>query len=67
LLGKLDSPSDMLRSTLIKYNLQVRIGMMDGIFVAYHNTSKLFGFEYIPREQMDDDIYGSNQFARYII
>ncbi|KAJ1340853.1 hypothetical protein BSLG_004555 [Batrachochytrium salamandrivorans] len=30
---------DMLKSTFLKYSLQVRIGNMDGIFVGYHNTS----------------------------
>lgn len=57
---------DMLKSAFIKYNLQVKIGAMDGIFVAYHNTRTLFGFEYIPMEQMDDDLYGNGEFAAYI-
>ena len=26
---------------------------MDGIFVAHHNTKQLFGFQYIPVEDMD--------------
>ena len=38
----------MIRSTLLKYSMQARIGMMDGIFLAYHNTSRLFGFQYMP-------------------
>lgn len=33
---------------MLKYSMQVRIGMMDGIFLAYHNTKRLFGFQYIP-------------------
>lgn len=33
---------------------------MDGIFVAYHNTSEIFGFQYIPREMMDLYLYGSS-------
>lgn len=44
---------DMMRSVLLKYSLQVRLGNMDGIFVAYHNISKIFGFQYIPLEEMD--------------
>lgn len=28
--------------------MQARIGGMDGIFVAYHNTKQLFGFQYLP-------------------
>lgn len=33
---------------LIKDSFQVRIGGMDGIFLAYHNTSRIFGFQYVP-------------------
>src|SRR5258708_24707109 len=33
---------------------------MDGIFVAYHNTEEIFGFQYIPRELMDLCIYGNS-------
>lgn len=37
----------MTRSAFLKYSMQVRIGDMDGIFVAYHNTARIFGFQYI--------------------
>lgn len=37
----------MTRSAFLKYSMQVRIGNMDGIFVAYHNTARIFGFQYI--------------------
>ena len=33
---------------------------MDGIFVAYHNTARLFGFQYIPLEAMDERLYGNS-------
>ena len=33
---------------------------MDGIFVAYHNTEKFFGFQYIPLEEMDTRLFGSS-------
>ena len=36
---------DMARSGFLKYNIQTRIGKMDGIFCAYHNTQNLLGFE----------------------
>lgn len=36
---------DMTRSAFLKYYFQGRIGNMDGIFVAYHNAAKFFGFE----------------------
>lgn len=38
-------------------SLQVRIGNMDGVFVAYHNTARLFGFQYIPLEEMEARLY----------
>jgi len=54
---------DMIRSAFLKYSLQVRIGNMDGIFVAYHNTDEIFGFQYIPLEQMDDHLFGGSVLA----
>ncbi|KAJ1741501.1 hypothetical protein LPJ79_000756 [Coemansia sp. RSA 1821] len=50
---------DMIRSALLKYNFQTRIGNMDGIFVAYHNTARMFGFQYISRREMDEILYGN--------
>ncbi|PCH40072.1 Pet127-domain-containing protein [Wolfiporia cocos MD-104 SS10] len=49
---------DLIRSAFLKYSFQARIGNMDGIFVAYHNTERLFGFQYIPLEEMDQRLYG---------
>ena len=54
---------DMLRSAFLKYSFQVRIGHMDGILVAYHNTRKMFGFQYISREEMDKRVFGSTRMA----
>lgn len=34
---------------------------MDGVFVAYHNTSRMFGFQYIPLREMDERLFGSHQ------
>ncbi|ODV92618.1 hypothetical protein CANCADRAFT_16659, partial [Tortispora caseinolytica NRRL Y-17796] len=48
---------DMIRTTMLKYALQARVGRMDGIFVAYHNIQRFFGFEYIPLETMDALLY----------
>ncbi|PIA14473.1 Pet127-domain-containing protein [Coemansia reversa NRRL 1564] len=50
---------DMARSAFLKYNFQTRIGNMDGIFVAYHNTARMFGFQYISRREMDEVLYGN--------
>ena len=33
---------------------------MDGIFVAYHNTAYMFGFQYISREDMDNRLFGGS-------
>jgi hypothetical protein len=49
---------DMIRAAFLKYSLQVRMGRMDGIFVAYHNTERIFGFQYISIEEMDFSLHG---------
>ncbi|KAI7336097.1 Pet127-domain-containing protein [Hortaea werneckii] len=49
---------DMLRSTMLKYMLQARMGRMDGIFVAYHNIERIFGFQYLPISEMDRALHG---------
>ena len=32
---------------------------MDGVFLAYHNTARLFGFQYIPLEEMEERLFGA--------
>lgn len=54
---------DMIRAAFLKYSLQVRIGNMDGIFVAFHNTERIFGFQYISLSEMDEAIHGSSSEA----
>jgi hypothetical protein len=49
---------DMTRATLLKYSLQVRMGRMDGIFVAYHNIERIFGFQYLSLPDMDNVLHG---------
>ncbi|KAJ7784643.1 mitochondrial protein Pet127-domain-containing protein [Mycena metata] len=49
---------DLIRSAFLKYGFQVRIGNMDGVIVAYHNTSRLFGFQYISLDEMDQRLFG---------
>ncbi|KPM44059.1 hypothetical protein AK830_g2557 [Neonectria ditissima] len=51
---------DMIRSAFLKYSLQVRMGRMDGIFVAYHNTERIFGFQYISLSEMDESLHGTS-------
>jgi hypothetical protein len=50
---------DMMRATMLKYMLQVRMGRMTGIFVAYHNVRRIFGFEYISLREMDAALHGT--------
>jgi hypothetical protein len=49
---------DMMRSTMLKYMLQARMGRMDGIFLAYHNVERIFGFQYMPMSEIDRAIHG---------
>ncbi|KAI9465433.1 mitochondrial protein Pet127-domain-containing protein [Lactarius psammicola] len=51
---------DLIRSAFLKYSFQARIGNMDGVFVAYHNTKKIFGFQYIPLSEMDARLFGED-------
>lgn len=51
---------DMIRSAFLKYSLQVRVGRMDGIFVAYHNIERIFGFQYISLPEMDQSLHGQS-------
>ncbi|TFY67867.1 hypothetical protein EVJ58_g1354 [Rhodofomes roseus] len=55
---------DLIRSAFLKYSFQARIGNMDGVFVAYHNTHEIFGFQYIPLEEMDRRLFGHDQGHR---
>lgn len=54
---------DMVRSTMLKYSLQVRMGRMDGIFVAYHNVDRIFGFQYISLPEMDEALHRQSDTA----
>lgn len=51
---------DLCRSAFMKYSLQARMGRMDGIFVAYHNVERIFGFQYLPISAMDEAIHGTS-------
>ncbi|PYI10838.1 mitochondrial mRNA processing protein PET127 [Aspergillus sclerotiicarbonarius CBS 121057] len=54
---------DMIRAALLKYSLQVRIGRMDGIFVAFHNIERIFGFQYISLPELDMALHGQYDTA----
>jgi hypothetical protein len=50
---------DMIRAAFLKYSLQVRMGRMDGIFVAFHNVERIFGFQYVSLPEMDSTLHGT--------
>ncbi|KAG2110100.1 mitochondrial protein Pet127-domain-containing protein [Suillus clintonianus] len=52
---------DLIRSAFLKYSFQARIGNMDGVFVAYHNTARIFGFQYVSLEEMDARLFGPEE------
>ena len=54
---------DMIRAAFLKYSLQVRMGRMDGIFVAFHNTERIFGFQYVSLPEMDAALHGQSDTA----
>lgn len=54
---------DLSRSGMLKYCFQARIGQMDGIFVAYHNTKTFFGFQYLSLAEIDRVLFGSTEMA----
>ncbi|ORY33724.1 mitochondrial protein Pet127-domain-containing protein [Naematelia encephala] len=54
---------DLIKSGMLKFSMQVRIGKMDGIFVAYHNTNRIYGFQYLPLTEMDERLFGSTELA----
>ncbi|KAL1692815.1 mitochondrial protein Pet127-domain-containing protein, partial [Schizophyllum commune] len=49
---------DLIRSAFLKYSFQARIGNMDGIFCAYHNVARVFGFQYFGLEEIDARLFG---------
>ncbi|KAG7804566.1 hypothetical protein KL944_000312 [Ogataea haglerorum] len=49
---------DLVRTGLWKYSMQARIGNMDGIFIAYHNMRRFFGFQYLPTTEIDHIFHG---------
>ena len=54
---------DLIRGGFLKYSFQLRIGRMDGAFIAFHNTLQNFGFEYVKTEEIERRIFGSKENA----
>lgn len=67
LLGKHSSYErefyDLIRGAFLKYFFQLKIGGMDGAFISFHNTRKIFGFEYITLKDMQRRIFGNSNFS----
>lgn len=57
---------DMARSSFLRNSFQTRIGNMSGIFIVYHNTDEVFGFEFLKREELERAIYQSPNMAEYV-
>lgn len=54
---------DMTRSAFLKYFFQARIGNMDGILVAYHSTATMYGFQYVPLEDIAQKLFSSEEMG----
>ena len=54
---------DLVRGGFLKYIMQCKIGRMDGALIAYHNTQKVFGFEYIKLADMEKRVFGCPEFS----
>ena len=57
---------DLIRGGFLKYIMQMKIGRMQGAAIAYHNTQKIFGFEYIKLEDMERRVFGCKEFSDLI-
>lgn len=47
----------------MKYCFQLKIGNMDGAFIAYHNTQETFGFEYVKTKEIEARIFGNSLYS----
>ena len=54
---------DLIRGSFLKYSFQLKIGRMDGAFIAYHNTQDIFGFEYVKTKEIERRIFGTELYA----
>ena len=57
---------DLIRGGFLKYIMQMKIGRMQGAAIAYHNTQRIFGFEYIKLKDMEERIFGCSEFSDVI-
>jgi len=54
---------DLIRGGFLKYSFQLKIGRMDGAFIAYHNTKEIAGFEYVKTTEIERRIFGTQLYA----
>lgn len=53
--------NDIFRTILLKYAFQAKIGDMNGILLAYHNTKEVFGFQHMDINYMDSKLFGDTR------
>lgn len=58
---------DLIRSILLKYFFQIKIGKMDGAFISYHNTQEIFGFEYLKLDEIEQRLFGSSEISDQVL
>ena len=58
---------DLIRSILIKYYFQIKIGNMDGAFLCYHNTKEIFGFQYLLLSEIEKRVFGSQELGEIVL
>ena len=57
---------DLIRGAFLKWAFQIRIGRMEGAFVAYHNIRNIQGFEYLSAQEIDRRVFGTSHYAETI-
>ena len=58
---------DLIRSILLKYFFQIKIGKMDGAFISYHNTQEIFGYEYLKLNEIEKRLFGSPEISEQVL
>lgn len=47
-------------------SFQAHIGNMNGVFIAYHNTLEIFGFQYMSLEEMANGLFGTGRIGENV-
>ncbi len=59
--------ADLIRGSFLKFCFQMMIGDMEGAFVAYHNTSRFFGCQYIRLQEFINRLFENEYHARFVL